>query len=151
MNRLLSLLCFFVYVCVGVLGGLSLDRCGIVLVDGEILNSKGCSVGSGLGRSSHLELILTIPLAISKKLLLRSPFGTAWLSLPWSIRSTLPTVCSGWTSTDVVVFAIYRMISMILICVYVVLLVVLYCICIVSVVFLDTIVGACLYLLPFGL
>ena len=32
---------------------------------------------------------------LSKKLLLRSPFGIAWLPLPWSIRSVLPTVCSG--------------------------------------------------------
>jgi hypothetical protein len=53
---------------------------------------------------------------LSKKLLLRSPFGIAWLPLPWLIRSVLPTVCSGWTSSDVVVLAIYRMVSKILLC-----------------------------------
>jgi hypothetical protein len=68
------------------------------------------------------------------KLLLRSPFGTAWLSLPWTICSNLPTVCSGWTSTDVVFLAIYRMISKIWICVYVVVFVVVYSVCSVFVV-----------------
>uniref|UniRef100_A0A2N9G0I7 DDE Tnp4 domain-containing protein n=1 Tax=Fagus sylvatica TaxID=28930 RepID=A0A2N9G0I7_FAGSY len=45
---------------------------------------------------------------LSKKLLLGSPFGIAWLSLPWSIRSILPTACSGWTSPDVVVLLISK-------------------------------------------
>jgi hypothetical protein len=63
-NRLLSLLCFFVCVCAGVPGGLSPDRYGFVLIHGEIFNSKGCLVGSGLGSFFHLELFLTIPLAI---------------------------------------------------------------------------------------
>jgi hypothetical protein len=63
-NRLRSFLCFSVCVCGGVPGGLSSDRCGFVLVLGEIFNSKGCLVGGGHGSSSHLELILTIPLTI---------------------------------------------------------------------------------------
>uniref|UniRef100_A0A2N9EQZ1 Uncharacterized protein n=1 Tax=Fagus sylvatica TaxID=28930 RepID=A0A2N9EQZ1_FAGSY len=46
------------------LRGLSPDRCGFVLVLGEIFNSKGCLVGGGHGSSSHLKLILTIPLTI---------------------------------------------------------------------------------------
>uniref|UniRef100_A0A2N9FZL0 Uncharacterized protein n=1 Tax=Fagus sylvatica TaxID=28930 RepID=A0A2N9FZL0_FAGSY len=45
-------------------GGLSPDRCGFGLVFGGIFNSKGCLVGGGHGSSSHLELILTIPLTI---------------------------------------------------------------------------------------
>jgi hypothetical protein len=63
-NRLLSLLCFSVCVCAGVPGSLSSDRCGFVLVLGEIFNSKGCLVGGGHGSSYHLKLILTIPLTI---------------------------------------------------------------------------------------
>ena len=63
-NRLLSLLCFLVCVYAGVPGGLSSDRYGFVLIHGETFSSKGCLVGSGLGSSSHLELILIIPLAI---------------------------------------------------------------------------------------
>ncbi len=98
---------------------------------------------------------------LSKKLLLRSPFGIAWLSLPWSIRSILPTVCSGWTSPDIVVLAIYRMVSKILFCVNVALFVVLCCVCFVFVVVswapllvfsvLSCFNFVCLYLLPFGL
>uniref|UniRef100_A0A2N9H016 Uncharacterized protein n=1 Tax=Fagus sylvatica TaxID=28930 RepID=A0A2N9H016_FAGSY len=45
-------------------GGLSPDRYGFILVHDETFSSKGCLVGSGLGSSSHLELFLTIPLAI---------------------------------------------------------------------------------------
>ena len=65
---------------------------------------------------------------LSKKLLSRSPFGIAWLPLLWSIRSVILTVCSGWTSSDVVVLVIYRMVSKILLCVAVALFVVLCCV-----------------------
>ena len=63
-NRLLSLLCFFVCVYAEVSGGLSPDLYGFVPVYAEIFSSWGCLVGSGFESSSHLELFLTIPLAI---------------------------------------------------------------------------------------
>ena len=63
-NCLVSLLCIFVCVCVGVPDGFSLDLYGLVLVHGEIFSNRGCLVGNGLRSSSHLELFLTIPLAI---------------------------------------------------------------------------------------
>ena len=58
-----SPLMWVVTVCVCVLGFFSLDLCGF-LVHGEIFSSCGCSVGNGLGDSSHLERFLATPLAI---------------------------------------------------------------------------------------
>ena len=57
---------FVVYVdclhlCVGVLGGFSLDLCGFLVHD-ELFNSRGGSVGSG--DSSQFEIFLVTPLEI---------------------------------------------------------------------------------------